>query len=380
MIKIYNKHTQSQDKPIRILSESTDPLRDIFQTVESIRDNSDYIAIFDVLLNFQNNNRNIYAAQETIAQLAGCARATVNRAIKFFKEKGWLWTQRRMNSSLIYFIDPIFRKEDIRRRLVYIFKSCMRVMATLLVVSVNAAGHALPETVTLLFNKEYVIAPLKNLPDYHQWWKEGRAQEKRFFKEQVILKRVGGEVLKSSPAKDGQEKALQTAALAFAQAIEGYDCSNETILKKGMMMSNRPIVDRVLSMIPEISESDLFKLDAYDENQIERALKRVERRNPEAPAPYLFGVLRGIHEDDQKSGRGRATETRKVVSQAALNDRYTADQIEHCEKILALFVKIAAEDPEEADKIEQGKPSTRWSGSWGTPESFERRLKKLKGI
>ena len=152
----------------------------------------------------------------------------------------------------------------------------------------------------------------------------------------------------------------------------------------------RVSITKVAALVP-LSDEQLATLDDYTDDVVNRSLKKFkEARNVEKPAAYFMGIVRnvaGLEHLQPNSTRSSTssseekTKTPQMVQQAvaSLSDRYTQAEIEHCEKILGLFDRISIEDPVEAQKILNRQPSDRWSLSWGLPDSFERRLRKLKG-
>ena len=332
MLIEYLKEIRSQQRSSNYLLTYNPAIHhEILQTVASVRSNDKCLQVFNTILYFHNRYRDIYPTEQFIADRVGCSRRTVIRALSKLREWGWLWTDARFNDSLIFYINPFFTVEKVRIYLRGVFNAFNYLMLAQLFIPINAAGAISKESVTLLYSSEVII----------------------------IEKTI----------RDPYKRHHITSYL-------------KDTLKKGSIMPNRLVVSEVMKVM-ELSESQLLVLDQYNDSQIKRALERTVKKQPDRAEPYFMSVLKSVQQEDVKKGNVNVKVESSVQDQIAirkaLNDRYTLAEIEHCEKILALFDRICNEDPVEANLIALGKPSKRWSLSWGTPASFETRLKKHRG-
>lgn len=89
----------------------------IFQRMSSLQRK-----LWQLLCWFQKTCLNTKVRQEWLAHKIGCCRATVNAAVKKFRDQGWLGTFYTAYSSLEYFIDNKFLMLDTRDK--RIFSNC----------------------------------------------------------------------------------------------------------------------------------------------------------------------------------------------------------------------------------------------------------------
>lgn len=284
MTKEYTNCTQSQQK-----ENSYKPLTyELILLAESeMRNNSHRRAIFNVLMYLYNRHKNVYPSQEYIAKKARCSIKAVQRALAFFRSKGWLWTDQRHDSSLIYYFNPIFTDPHIRERLKYTYSAFKYFMLAGLFVSVTAAGAALKESVSLLYNKE-----VQRLGVVVQFGKK-------------VARRVNDQYWYSSynslnPLYNSEATLKTVNALSYAEreAIFStglHDGANQDP-KKGRVMTQRKIVSEVLKYI-DLKDNELFQLDEYSDKQIETALFSFKKKGfVERPGAYLMGALRNMHD------------------------------------------------------------------------------------
>ncbi len=330
-MKIYNILSKSQENLKQILGACPVFLDQILQFARSKAITKTFKKIFNFFLLLHNRYRSIYPGHEYIAKKVGCDERTVRRALSYFEAIGWIWWDQRYMDSNVYQIHPAFTVDKYRIYLKQIFSACSYFMLAQLYIPINAAGAVSDQNVRLLYSSEVII----------------------------IEKTI----------RDPYKRHHITHYL-------------KNTLKKGSIMPNRLVVSEVMKVM-DLSESQLLVLDQYNDSQIKRALERTVKKQPNTPEPYFMSVLKSVQQEDVKKGNVKMKVESSIQDQVeirkALNDRYTLADIEHCEKILALFDRICNEDPVEANLIALGKPSKRWSLSWGTPASFELRLKKLKG-
>lgn len=376
MIISYRNHSESQRILKRKYPTREDFLSHLLQTVSKKRTHSSILKVYDYIISHINLHE-VKIYYRVIAKALNVTRKTVYESVKWLRKNSLIWTIREKDPVLenrydaltfeipFYLFDPVVRIE-----LESLLPSCKLFLAWALAVSVNAAGLPIRESVygfSLRYIREEKTEQIKKRKVV-QWahnsdldWRSGGAGTR-------------------SPWFDDSLK--QTAPLERFHHSVVAAVSGEKKLKKGTSMTQRRVVSVVLAKI-SLTESQLLVLDQYTDKQIEQAMASLAKKNPEYPAQYLLASLRSIHEKDTSQGKAQVKQAETIQDQIAirkaLNDRYTLAEIEHCEKILALFDRICNEDPVEANLIALGKPSKRWSLSWGTPASFEERLKKHKG-
>lgn len=65
--------------------------------------------VMEAMLWYSFRHKDMYMSQETIGRLTNLCRETVNRALQIIKSLGILKWKRRINSSCLYFLNPIFK-------------------------------------------------------------------------------------------------------------------------------------------------------------------------------------------------------------------------------------------------------------------------------
>lgn len=372
----YNIQSISQEELTNKLSNTPALLADIFQTVESKSRAWRFFKVFNAILSFINSEV-IYPTRDKLGKMAGCSVEVVSDAIKYLESKGWLReVQHRYNSSNIYRISIIFYHIPLRKLLARIFPACALFLKWEFAIRVNASGAIIQRTGILLYIRE----------------EKTKSKNKKKRQSCIISSSALGRVAEggtNEPYSWGRDSAPSGSAASephnfYLQTPQPPTSGSQLIKGDGMRM----IIAKVVDMVP-LADEQLAALDDYSDAAIQHALNRLKSsKSVTNPAAYFMYILRedaglehlkptGKWSSTSSSAR---TDSLKREARGELNDRYKAAEIEHCEKILALFDKLYVENPSEAERISNGLPSEKWSGSWGRPKSFELRLQKLKGL
>lgn len=81
------------------------------------------LAVLNTLLSYSNTCKLVYLRQDTIAQIIGGCRQTVNKSIQAFIKDGFLTSWFRQGTSCIYYVNRLFLNPYFRTRLAIIFSS-----------------------------------------------------------------------------------------------------------------------------------------------------------------------------------------------------------------------------------------------------------------
>jgi len=281
---------------------------------------------------------------------------------------------------------PAFTVQNYRDALKKYFTACSFLMMIQLFVSVNAAGAVSDTNVRSFFSKNIREEKTKNRPRKKQSCiiLPGRSAFSETRSPNLFTP-----IFIKNDSNLPQTTTDSTTINQLHCVLGCCDGSNnnqpefkkEPEAKKGTTMSNRRMVDEVLKYIT-LNEEQLFQLDQYNDNQLQKALSIVQRKGHiEKPDAYFLSTLRNIHQQGVTNKKWVSHNNTKPAPQQAivpLNERYDTAEIAHLEKLLEKFAKICVEDPAEADNIANRRPSSRWSLSWSIPDIIEQRLKRLR--
>ncbi len=329
-MKIYNKHTQSQEIKTQYNTNYADRL---FQTVHKNLSKSAQRLLLE--LYGYRTMPIINPSQERLAQQSGYCKRQIRRAEKELEAQS---------------IISIKRPHGWNRRLVYSFK-----------VSLSILGVVLRPIISALFLSTQLllcdaIAPKKNVP---------LLRDKELLR--IIIKTI------KSKETYGSKRGDASLSDGITQIIK-------TIPKKGMMMSNRRVVSNVLKYI-DLNESQLLLLDQYSDAQIESAMHSFFKKGKvDMPDLYLLKALRNMA-DKQKSNKSSAqvAPARKGAPQQsdivvareareAIQMRVSMAQQKQLEHKMSVWKSFT-----EQEKIDLYKDYTcnpKWSISWRSPETF----------
>lgn len=378
MLKEYKKHSESQ----RIIKRKYPTLdrfeRSLLQSAMESRSHSNYWRVLNHILSYADLDE-IKLFKRDIARALGISMSTVSRSINHLRKRLFFWTilthdpvRDDRNDALVFELPEYFLDPGFRNRMFSLLPACALPLTWSLSVLINAAGVPLRES-DMGFSLRYI--------------REEKTESKIKKKRQPCI--IRPTIFIKNDSNLPQTTTDSTTINQLHCVLGCCDGSNnnqpefkkEPEAKKGTTMSNRRMVDEVLKYIT-LNEEQLFQLDQYNDNQLQKALSIVQRKGHiEKPDAYFLSTLRNIHQQGVTNKKWVSHNNTKPAPQQAivpLNERYDTAEIAHLEKLLEKFAKICVEDPAEADNIANRRPSSRWSLSWSIPDIIEQRLKRLR--
>lgn len=264
---MYIKHDQSQEKENSCKSLT---LELILLAESEMRDNTHRRAVFNVLMLMHNRFKNVYLRQELIAQRAHCSVKAVQRALKFFRSIGWLWTQQRYDSSLIYYFNPIFNDQHMRDRLKYIYSAFNYFLLANLFVSITATGAVLQESVSLLLFKDSSLYKKRVSTDWKSYHNQSLIHDNLY-------------KLRGNPSPS-ELNALTKQELDVIFST--------TVIKKRKEPNMRMIIHEAQSLVA-LTATDIEQLDILPDTAIAKAIKRVKEKGEEGnKSAYFMSIAR----------------------------------------------------------------------------------------
>jgi predicted transcriptional regulator len=106
--------------------------------------------VFHELLKYYNLSGRVYASQITISEKLGIRRETVNKILQDLKAKGFIDWKRRMLTSNIYYLNPIFKDPEARKELRHTFK-CFYFLPILILMPTLTAQPVARDTVKNIY-------------------------------------------------------------------------------------------------------------------------------------------------------------------------------------------------------------------------------------